>query len=87
MADGNGGSYDDIINFSLSRYFIEKSQIIRQHFRLSICFHFFELDKSETNPNNNLMMRRAGLSNVGERGSSEWQQEGIPDALAQGQRI
>ena len=39
-------------------FFVLELILPRQHCRLSICF-----SESETNPNDNLMMRRAGLSN------------------------
>ena len=47
----------------------------RQHCRLST-FTFFLDTESETNPNNNLMMRRAGLSNVDEKDEEEDEDNG-----------
>ena len=58
--------------------------IIRQHRRLTIC-RSVELTntESEANPNNNLMMRRAGLSNFQVfRNIAEQLEKGLEDFAA-----
>ena len=65
VQDSNNNEFVEVIHENLKTQtlkHIAKFDLIRQHCRLGICFVLVEFDKSETNPNNNLMMRPAGLS-------------------------